>query len=112
MTPPSTVGHHRITLKLGESGMGAVYRATDTKLRREVAIKILPPAFAVDSARMRRLEREAQILASLNRTDANPGAVTRDSERIRASAVDQDNETKLRVLSDWTTLINKREEAK
>jgi serine/threonine-protein kinase len=46
--------------------MGAVYRATDTKLHREVAIKILPPAFAQEAGRMQRFEREAQVLASLN----------------------------------------------
>src|SRR5216683_2088167 len=66
MTPPSVIAHYRITSKLGEGGMGAVYRATDTKLNREVAIKILPPAFAADAARMQRFEREAQVLASLN----------------------------------------------
>src|SRR5438034_1511149 len=58
--------HYRITAKLGEGGMGEVYRATDTKLGREVAIKVLPAAFAGDAARMARFEREAQILASLN----------------------------------------------
>ena len=46
--------------------MGAVYRAIDTKLHRDVAIKVLPPAFAADSSRMGRFEREAQVLASLN----------------------------------------------
>src|SRR5262249_35748701 len=51
---------------LGEGGMGAVYRATDTKLNRDVAIKVLPPAFAEDTARMARFEREAQVLAALN----------------------------------------------
>src|SRR3954469_8508664 len=66
MSPPSTIGHFRITSKLGEGGMGAVYRATDTKLNRDVAIKVLPPAFAEDTARMQRFEREAQVLASLN----------------------------------------------
>jgi Tol biopolymer transport system component/predicted Ser/Thr protein kinase len=66
MTPASTIGHYRITSKLGEGGMGAVYRATDTKLNREVAIKVLPPAFAEDALRMQRFEREAQALASLN----------------------------------------------
>src|ERR1017187_5387555 len=66
MTPQSTIAHYRITAKLGEGGMGAVYRATDTKLNRDVAIKVLPPAFAEDAARMARFEREAQVLASLN----------------------------------------------
>jgi Tol biopolymer transport system component/predicted Ser/Thr protein kinase len=67
MTPGhSQIAHYRITSKLGEGGMGAVYRATDTKLNRDVAIKVLPPAFAEDAARMQRFEREAQVLASLN----------------------------------------------
>src|SRR5437762_11345475 len=66
MTPGSTIAHYRITSKLGEGGMGAVYRAPDTKLNRDVAIKVLPLAFAEDTARMARFEREAQVLASLN----------------------------------------------
>ena len=66
MSAPASVGHYKITAKLGEGGMGAVYRATDTKLHREVAIKILPPAFAENAVRMQRFEREAQVLASLN----------------------------------------------
>jgi Tol biopolymer transport system component/predicted Ser/Thr protein kinase len=63
---PSSIAHYRITAKLGEGGMGAVYRATDTKLNREVAIKVLPPAFAEDSGRMQRFEREGLVLAALN----------------------------------------------
>ena len=66
MGPPSSIAHYRITSKLGEGGMGAVYRATDTKLNRDVAIKVLPEAFAADAGRMARFEREAQVLASLN----------------------------------------------
>lgn len=61
-----TIAHYRITAKLGEGGMGAVYRATDTKLNREVAIKVLPDEFARDADRMARFQREAQVLASLN----------------------------------------------
>src|SRR5438132_5437968 len=66
MSQHETIAHYRITAKLGEGGMGEVWRATDTKLGRDVAIKVLPPAFAEDPARMARFEREAQMLASLN----------------------------------------------
>src|SRR5262249_39353640 len=66
MSPQSTIAHYRITAKLGEGGMGAVYRATDTKLNREVAIKVLPASLAENADRMARFSRESQILASLN----------------------------------------------
>src|SRR5215467_1669564 len=66
MTSPSNIAHYKITTKLGEGGMGAVYRATDTKLRRDVAIKVLPDSFANDHERLERFTREAQVLASLN----------------------------------------------
>jgi serine/threonine-protein kinase len=60
------LAHFRVTAKLGEGGMGTVYRAQDTKLGRDVALKLLPEAFANDSDRMARFSREAQVLASLN----------------------------------------------
>jgi serine/threonine-protein kinase len=63
MSPGPSVAHYRITSKLGEGGMGTVYRATDSKLNRDVAIKILPEAFAQDPDRMARFEREAKALA-------------------------------------------------
>ena len=66
MSPQQTIAHFRITSKLGEGGMGEVWRATDTKLGRDVALKILPANFACDPARMARFEREAKALASLN----------------------------------------------
>ncbi len=66
MFAPFSIAHYKLTCKIGEGGMGAVYRAIDTKLNREVAIKMLPPAFAEDAVRMMRFEREAQVLASLN----------------------------------------------
>src|SRR6266516_3235169 len=66
MSPQRTIAHYRITAKLVEGGMGEVWRATDTKLNREVAIKIIPEAFAQDADRMARFTREAQVLASLN----------------------------------------------
>ena len=65
MTPES-IAHYRISSKLGEGAMGEVYRATDSKLGREVAIKLIPEDFARDAMRMARFTREAQVLASLN----------------------------------------------
>ncbi len=61
-----TLAHYRVAEKLGAGGMGEVYHAQDTKLGREVAIKVLPEAFARDPERMARFEREARLLASLN----------------------------------------------
>ena len=61
-----TLAHYRIEAKIGAGGMGEVYRATDSKLGREVALKVLPEAFARDAERMARFHREAQVLASLN----------------------------------------------
>jgi serine/threonine-protein kinase len=66
MGPNSSIAHYRIVSKLGEGGMGAVYRATDTKLNRDVAIKVLPGTFAQDAGRLTRFQSEARILASLN----------------------------------------------
>jgi Tol biopolymer transport system component len=61
-----TLSHYRITAALGAGGMGEVYRATDTKLHRDVAIKVLPSEVAQDEGRLARFQREAQLLASLN----------------------------------------------
>ena len=66
MSPHETIAHYRITAKIGVGGMGEVYRAIDTKLDREVAIKILPEAVAQDRERLARFEREAKVRASLN----------------------------------------------
>ena len=60
------LGHYAVTAKLGEGGMGEVWRATDTQLNRDVALKILPDAFATDPDRLARFQREAHVLASLN----------------------------------------------
>jgi len=79
MGPQSFIGHYRIISKLGEGGMGAVYRATDTRLNRDVAIKVIPDAFADNPGRMARFEREAQVLASLNHP--NIGAIYGVEER-------------------------------
>src|SRR6516225_2740734 len=61
-----SLGAYEILAPLGAGGMGEVYRARDTKLKRDVALKVLPEAFARDPARMARFQREAQVFASLN----------------------------------------------
>ncbi len=68
-----TLAHYQVTEKLGAGGMGEVYRARDTRLNRDVALKFLPPAFAQDPERLARFEREAQLLAQLNHQ--NIGAI-------------------------------------
>ena len=62
----SRLGHYDVTALIGEGSMGQVYQATDTKLKRQVALKILPEAFATDPDRLARFQREAEVLASLN----------------------------------------------
>src|SRR5262245_22226675 len=66
LTIGTHLGSHEITALLGKGGMGEVYRARDLKLKREVAIKILPEEFARDADRISRFHREAEVLASLN----------------------------------------------
>src|SRR5262249_59219400 len=78
------LGPCEIISSVGAGGMGEVYRARDTKLNRDVAIKILPEAFVTDAERVARFKREAQVLASLNHP--NIGAIYgfEDSEGIHA----------------------------
>src|SRR5215831_8605647 len=66
LTVGTQLGSHEITVLLGKGGMGEVYRARDLKLKREVAIKILPDEFSLDADRVSRFQREAEVLASLN----------------------------------------------
>jgi serine/threonine-protein kinase len=61
------VGPYEIVSPIGAGGMGEVYRATDTKLKRQVAVKILPPALATAPDRLARFQREAEVLGALAR---------------------------------------------
>jgi eukaryotic-like serine/threonine-protein kinase len=69
LTPGTRLGPYEVTGLIGEGGMGQVYRATDTKLKRQVAIKILPPSLAGDADRLTRFQREAEVFASLNHSN-------------------------------------------
>src|SRR6516162_1393592 len=66
LTPGARVGPYEIVAPLGAGGMGEVYRARDTKLDRDVALKVLPDSFVHDPDRLARFQREAKVLASLN----------------------------------------------
>src|SRR5262249_53857475 len=66
ITIGTQLGSHEITALLGKGGMGEVYRARDLKLKRDVAIKVLPDEFSRDGDRVSRMQREAEVLASLN----------------------------------------------
>ena len=84
LSPGTRLGPYEILAGIGAGGMGEVYKACDTKLNRDVALKILPPEFAVDSDRLARFKREAQVLASLDHP--NIGAIYgfEDSESVHA----------------------------
>jgi serine/threonine protein kinase len=80
----SKLGSYEIVSPLGAGGMGEVYRARDTRLGREVALKVLPTAFASDPERMARFQREAQVLASLNHPRIGAIYGFEDSNGVRA----------------------------
>ncbi len=66
LTAGTRLGPYEVTALIGQGGMGEVYRARDTKLGRDVALKVLPDIFADDPERLARFQREARVLASLN----------------------------------------------
>ena len=66
LTPGTRLGPYEVTAQIGVGGMGEVYKATDTNLKRAVAIKVLPASVSADAERLARFQREAEVLASLN----------------------------------------------
>ncbi len=84
LIPGTRLGPYEITGKLGEGGMGEVYRAKDTKLDRQVAIKVLPAAFTEDPERLARFEREAKVLAQLHHPNIASIFGLEESNGIRA----------------------------
>ncbi len=84
----TTLSHFRITAKLGEGGMGEVYEAEDLKLKRRVALKVVPQAMAADPERLQRFQREAEAIAALN----HPNIVTIYS--VEATEIDADRPTR------------------
>jgi serine/threonine protein kinase len=72
LIPGTRIGVYEVTAQIGEGGMGQVFRATDTKLKRQVAIKILPPSLSADRDQLARFQREAEVLASRKAAAARP----------------------------------------
>ena len=84
----SRLGHYDVTALIGEGGMGQVYQATDTKLKRQVALKILPEAFSADPERLARFQREAEVLASLNHPNIAAIYGLEESDGVRALVIE------------------------
>ena len=70
MNPETRIGPYQLTAKVGSGGTGEVFRARDTRLNRDMAIKVLPKDFVADADRLRRVEQEAKTLAALNHPNA------------------------------------------
>ncbi len=87
LTPGTRLGVYEIIAQIGECGMGQVYRATDTKLKLQVAIKILPPSLAADANRLARFQRETEVLASLNHLNIAAIDSSTGNSSVRSSAV-------------------------
>ena len=84
LQPGTTLGPYTVTAKIGEGGMGEVYQARDTKLDRDVALKVLPAAFTSDPDRLARFEREAKVLASLNHPNIGSIYGLEEAEGVKA----------------------------
>src|SRR5713101_3232657 len=91
-----TIAHYRIQAKIGAGGMGEVYRATDTRLNRDVAIKVLPASFANEEDRLRRFEQEARATSALNHPNILTVYFSPDGQRFLInSAVDTSSSSPL-----------------
>ena len=84
LKPGTTLGPYQVTAKIGEGGMGEVWQARDTKLDRDVALKVLPEAFTSDPDRLARFEREAKVLASLNHPNIGSIYGLEEAEGVKA----------------------------
>ena len=84
LQPGNILGAYEVTAKIGQGGMGEVYQARDTKLDRDVALKVLPEAFTADPDRLARFEREAKVLASLNHPNIGSIYGLEEAEGVKA----------------------------
>ena len=119
LAPDARIGQYQITVQIGAGGMGEVYRARDTNLQRDVAIKVLPEAFARDPERLARFEREARTLAALNHpniaqisTDRRNFDVLPDRRFIGIATSDRDDNASAAGSRDIRIVLNWFEELK
>lgn len=109
LTSGTKFGPYEIVAPLGAGGMGEVYRARDTKLGRDVALKLLPPLFTADAHRVARFEREARVLASLNHPHIGAIYGFEDAgnapARIECPSDDQDTRRAMNVARSPKTVI-------
>jgi serine/threonine-protein kinase len=96
VTPGTRLGVYEVLVQIGEGGMGQVYRARDTKLNRDVALKVLPDIFAGDPDRLARFTREAQTLASLNHPNI-----------AHIHGLEESNSAPITVVLNWTAGLKK-----
>ena len=114
LSPGRDLSHYRLVEQIGEGGMGVVWRATDTTLARDVAIKVLPEAFAGDPERMARFEREARVLASLNHPSiaAIYGVGSADGVRFLAMELVEGDDLAARIAQGPVPVIEALEMAR
>ena len=120
LSADTRLSHYRIVRKLGAGGMGEVNRALDTRLDREVAIKVLPATFAQDAERLRRLEQEARATSALNHPDiltvydigtASPelgGSPYTVMELLEGQVLREALTTPLQVVLNWSEEVTRR----
>ena len=119
LSPGVRLGVYEVRELIGAGGMGEVYRALDTKLNRDVALKILPDIFASDSDRLARFKREAQVLASLNHSNIaailfeyarqrvqqpHSYAPSRDGQRFLVNTVLEVDDEPINIVHNWLAL--------
>jgi serine/threonine protein kinase len=96
------IGPYEVVARVGAGGMGEVYRARDTKLGRDVALKVLPDVFARDPDRLARFAREAQVLASLNHPNIATAHGLEDAAGLINTLLSGASSSPIVVVQNWT----------